>query len=203
MSSTQTFAGWPLRVWQFSEIPAAFRLSFADLTRGEGPFPLVLFSPEFKSPGHYETPKLLVISGDHVICFEHRRDRVEKAELLLSDVHTVECGSVLLRSWLRLEASSSAGDCSIEVSFNRVCRELYWDVVEDYRTRLYRGSQVPLDCEQAKFNVWVTSDFAFMYLAKSALVPGAEARDFFLQRQSPPAGSASCGTPWRPGRSRS
>ena len=142
MSSTQTFAGWPARVSRMSDIPVAFRVPFASLTQGVGPFPLALFSPEFKTQGYHEIPKLLIISGDRVTCFEDRAGRVDRTGLLLDDVHTVQCGTALLHSWIRLEASGSSGDSSIEVSFNTVGRELYRNVIESYRARLYGGSRV-------------------------------------------------------------
>ena len=105
---------------------------------------MVLYGPAFRFGRYEETPKMLVVDGDRVVCLDERRSGVERTELSLTDVHTAEWGSALLHSWLRLDATSDRGPASIQVDFNSICGDLYRPVLHEYRGLLYANERMRL-----------------------------------------------------------
>jgi hypothetical protein len=181
MSSTETLQGWARRIASPDEVPDPFQKEFRATARGSA-FPVVLYGPAFKSGRYEETAKLLVVDGDRVVCLDDQRTGVERTELSLKEVHTAEWGTVLLHSWLRLDATGNRGPASIHVDFNTVCHELYRPVLDHYRERLYASDRADADAESAKFECLKRPSYKFMNLGKYTVVPGMTVRRFSLQR---------------------
>lgn len=117
MSTTATTSGWSSRVTSPREIPAEFS-AFQALEIDRSTFPLVLFSPAYRT-GRYEiAPKLLVVAGDHLICLESRRDGIGVANLDVERVDCVEWGAILVDGWIRLVGSGPGGRASMRVEHN-------------------------------------------------------------------------------------
>jgi hypothetical protein len=183
MSSLETIAGWPTQLPSRSAVPEPFHSALRALPLDDDPSTVLLLSPEFRSQGYHERSKLLCVAADRIACLERLPRGVRTTTLERDEVHTVECGSILLHAWIRFEASGGDGGDAIEVAFNSVCRELYWAIARSCRAELYAGWAVPVERERAKFDVWRLSDYAFMNLAKRGVIEGARVEATFLQRR--------------------
>jgi len=110
--------------------------AFEALDIDRSTFPLVLFSPAYRT-GRYEiTPKLLVVAGDHLACLESRRDGVRVARLDIVDVDCVEWGAILLDGWIRVAGSGGGGRVSMRIEYNTATSDLFMPVVTGLRARV-------------------------------------------------------------------
>jgi hypothetical protein len=181
MSSTETLKGWARRIRSPVEVPDPFRQAFWAEANGSA-FPMVLYGPAAKFGRYEETPKLLVVDRDRVVCLDERQSGVERTEFRLTDVHTAEWGTALLHSWLRLDATGNRGSSSIQVDFNSVCHDLYRPVLQEYRGVLYANERTNADAERSKFDCLNRPAYKFMNLGKYSVEPGMEVRRFSMQQ---------------------
>ncbi|HUX11593.1 MAG TPA: hypothetical protein VMW87_01120 [Spirochaetia bacterium] len=167
MGSVETLRYWPKQVSCPEDVPG----SFAEELHGEDLSSLrVLYAPQAASPFGPQKEHLLLFRGNELTV--HTASRRERSTFVtrLGEVHRLEWGRVLLRSWLAIFAGTSKA----MVTFNTVREDLFVPVAAAIRGGSFgddadeAGSD--LTTERAKLDYLASSGYKFMNYGRRSLM---------------------------------
>ncbi|MCL6591863.1 MAG: hypothetical protein K6U80_18175 [Firmicutes bacterium] len=116
---------WARRVQAESEVPAVFRETFTSFAAGLSGFPYTVYAPPDIWGSRKTNAKLIAIYDGKVLFVEKARQEIRRREFLLEDILYVECGAVLLYSWLKIAVKSAGQSFTVMVEFNSVVKSLF------------------------------------------------------------------------------
>ena len=170
MSSVQTMKEWPRLIRSEEEMPAVYQDVFPGYS---GSFPYTVFLPSRGAFWNRANPKLMCMFDDRIYVIEAQANRASSTCYPLEDIVYIECGRVLLKSWITINGVSS----SASVVFNAVCDHLLEPFVRNVRMfkahlRLPEDGNEEHDREVRKCNCLRESNYKYMNYARQSILPG-------------------------------
>ncbi len=183
MSSIETMSAWA-RETTVEELSPRLR-GVAEAARARpGPGERLLLLPAFvRGRVDARRASALIDRGERLVLLAPGGDLSRRVELALADVHTVEWATVLLHSWLRLDAIGQEGPVTLRVDFNTVSERLLRPVLERSLAIFHQGGSGDPEVERRAFDRLILTDYKFMNLGRAAVFPGARVQGFVLQRR--------------------
>lgn len=170
MSSVETMKEWPMLIRSEEEMPAIYQDVFPGYS---GSFPYTVFLPSTGAFWNRTNPKLICMFDDRIYVLETQANRASSTCYPLEDIVYVECGRVLLKSWITINGVSS----SASVVFNTVRDYMLEPFVRNVRAskahlRLPEGRDEEHREELCKCDYLCELNFKYMNYARQSILPG-------------------------------
>ncbi len=178
---SETEETWSREVASYEEVPDDFKGFIEELLAGAGVFPYTVFTPACGEFLDRSNAKLICCFDDRVYVAERRRRAISTTCHLLEDIHYVEMGRVLLRSWIKIISLTGGSPIGSTFMFNTVRWELFTPLVERMRPAAGRPAQVELAAELLKFDYLRLPNYKFMNYARHSIRPGEQVVTTVLQ----------------------
>lgn len=181
-TAMDTWARW---IKDEQEIPETFLAFFKSIPYLKQ-FPYIVFAPPDRWYYHKTSAKFLVLLEDRLYIAEKIKKQIQINCFLFGDIVYIEKGTLLLHSWLKIYGKSNDVTTTVTVSYNTVVEHLFRPIIEKIRTNVYHldpsePAKEQLQCELAKFDTLIRTNYKYMNFSKSSLLPGQKVRQFILQ----------------------
>jgi len=172
---------WAKIIESYQEIPDYFKDTFQTLPVNGGGFPYTVLTPSNLGFFHKEKPKLVCSFAHKLYIIEEIKGDVSCTCFPVKDINYVEIGSILLRSWIRINGITSNGLKSSMFTFNSVTLKYFKPIIEAVRINTDNSANADLETERNKFNYLNKLNYKFMNFARRSIMPGEEVLCTVLQ----------------------
>ncbi len=170
----KTMRTWARIVGSSQEIPDYYKDIFQTLPINGGGFPYTVLTPSQQGFFHRGKPKLLCVPDHEVYIIEESKGEVICTCFPIEDINYIEVGSILLRSWIRINGITANGLKSSMLTFNSVTLKYFTPIIEKIRNNPNNSASIDLDTERNKFNYLNKLNYKFMNFARRSIMPGEE-----------------------------
>jgi len=169
----QTKWSWARVVESYDQLPEAFKDFFKTLLGDTSAFPYVVRTPTFEESNRPENEKLIFSLDGKVYVLERTKDKLSLTCYPLEDISTIEVGTILLNSWIKISGVANSGVLtSCTLRFNTVTDYLFAPILGKIRPAPSASRDADQSSERAKFDYLMHLNFKFMNYARRSLVPG-------------------------------
>lgn len=171
----QTRGSWAKEIESYDQVPEIYIDFIKDLTQDNSSFPYTVITPTYKGFLKRENEKLICNPDHRIYILENINDQVLRTCYALEDIDYVEVGTVLLRSWFRVNGLTGNGKTSSStLVFNSVTEYMFSPFIQKVRPPASYGSNTLLNSELSKFDYLNRLNFKLMNYSKKSILPGEQ-----------------------------
>lgn len=185
MSSFQPSWTWVRPIESADEAPEAFRKYLAEYDCSGEPFPYAVFLPPERAFSDKVNAKVVCATDKEIHIYEKDRKKVRKTVLPIECIQYIECGSVLLSSWITLRGLAQGNPVSVTVKINTTVVSLLRPIIDKIRRvstiEESKAGLAAVNEERAKFDYLISQNFKFMNLGQCSIAPGEKVEKILYQ----------------------
>lgn len=179
--SVRSTRQWARRIESVDQIPTGFAPHFPS---GINRFPYtILVPPDSLFFRHFTGASLIVLLSGNIMILSQNGNTVSSRTFNPGSVTLLEYGSVLLSSWLRIEAP----EFSLKIPFNSVNHRLFDPLIETLRPciRADETGSPGIFTERSKFDYLYTVDYKYGNFCREAICPGDRVSKILYEKDRP------------------
>jgi len=175
---------WASVIQSYQEIPEEFKKVFPS---SEGPwprFPYIVYAPPDKWGLLKKTNAKLIAIFDHNIFFAEKvKNEIVTIDCEFENINTIERGTLLLYSWLKITGNTHNNAFIIVIEFNTAVKYIFEQLIQSLRIAIntIASRDGELFGEQQKFDYLMKIDYKYMNYAKDSILPGEKIHRMIYQ----------------------
>ena len=177
----QSMRSWAIAVESYDDLPQVYRSFFAPSPSSDGPFPYAVLTPRYEGFLRREQEKLVFCPDSSLYVLQARGNQVLPTVFPLGELHYLEVGSFLLKSWIDLRGRSNQGLLTTTLRFNTVSERLFGPLLGKIRGGSLPATGADPDAERAKLREVAGLSLKLLNYGKSSILPGDRVLDAIWQ----------------------
>lgn len=172
MSSIQTMKAWAIEVKEDQSIPEVFQQTARQILEDCKTFPYTIYAPRNRKTGKPAWDHLLMMTETTVWILEDHDKKVAIAQIPMDGIQSIQMGTVLLQSWIKLCGKSPAGPECVVLYYDTVMGELFIPVMENLRRKMIKISNDNREPQADELDYLKEISLKFYNYGKQSLLPG-------------------------------
>lgn len=172
---------WPRQIKAYEELPKQYQHFFEAFRDGRLPFPYIVFIPAMQCRKRNCKEKLLCLTASEISIYEKDKEDIVKDGLTFESIHSIEEGTVLLYSWIKVHGEADGKLKTIQFEFNTVTKKLFHSIILKLRKGALGYEDRKNEPSNAKIAQLKEKSYKFMNYGLDSLLCGQEIKALMFQ----------------------